>query len=433
MPTFRFQPLGANGHASAHLAVIEAPDRAAAVRTLRMRGITPVALEPVGDAAEPARPAAAGPVAAPPGATDTTRAAPGAAATGLALAAGMSRADMAAFIRELATAVGAGLTLTQAMRTIARQGHSVRQREMLAFLIDRLEHGRSFGDAAQAWGRPFTDLTVALIRAGEASGRLEQVLDQAATLLDRDLKLRRAIVGATLYPMILGVLVSIAIVIVVTVIVPNILRPLAGTMKFSDLPLPTRIVSAVAGFVGAYWWLIVGAIVAALLVWPRIYRQPAWRLSIDRSLLAVPVLGRLLRDVAVARFTRTLGTLVSAGLPALTALRTTKATLGNRAMEQVVDSVCDQVAAGKTISEPLEQSGVFPPLLVQIVGVGERSGRLPQLLQQAADAMESRTEASIKVFTTVLPPLLVVTLALVVGFVVASILLPLLEMQKYIQ
>jgi len=139
-----------------------------------------------------------------------------------------------------------------------------------------------------------------------------------------------------------------------------------------------------------------------------------------------------LRDVAVARFTRTLGTLVSAGLPALTALRVTRLTLGNRALEETIDEVCEQVSAGRTISDPLEKSGYFPPLLVQIVGVGERSGRLPAMLRQAADAFEKRTEASIRLFTTVLPPLLVLMMALVVGFVIAAVLLPLLEMQEAI-
>ncbi|MBX3357765.1 MAG: type II secretion system F family protein [Phycisphaeraceae bacterium] len=425
MPTFQFQPLSSNGTAS-ELSVIDAPDRAAAVRLLRQRGITPVRIEPVHGASARVEPAARS--------TEQSEPAPTAVAGtshAFSLRGTMSRTEMASFVRELSTAVGAGLTLTQAMRTMAKQGHSSRQREMLMFLVGELEHGRSFSDAAQSWGKPFTDLTISLIRAGEASGKLPEVLEQAAALLDKDVKLRRAIIGATTYPMILGVLVVAAVVIVVTVIVPQVLAPFAGQKIV--LPLPTRIVSAVAAFFGAWWWLVTMIAIAAALLWPRFYRRPANRLMVDTLLLRIPVLGRLLGDVAVARFTRTLGTLVSAGLPALTALRTTKATLGNKAMEGVIEGVCDEVAAGKTISEPLESAGMFPPLLVQIVSVGERSGRLPQLLSQAADAMESRTDASLKLFTTVLPPLLVVVLAAIVGFVVASIMLPLLQMQDYIR
>jgi type II secretory pathway component PulF len=172
-------------------------------------------------------------------------------------------------------------------------------------------------------------------------------------------------------------------------------------------------------------------VIAAGVLWVgSLYRAPASRLAIDRALLRVPVLGKVLRDVAVARFTRTLYTLVSAGLPALTALKSTKATLGNRAMEHVVEEVCDQVASGKTIAEPMERSGYFPPLLTQIVGVGERSGRLPQMLGQAAGVFEDRTETSIKTFTTVFPPLLIIIAAIVIGFIVAAIMLPLIQAQE---
>jgi type II secretory pathway component PulF len=162
----------------------------------------------------------------------------------------------------------------------------------------------------------------------------------------------------------------------------------------------------------------------------RVYRTPEGRLWIDTRLLKVPVLGRLLRDVAVARFTRTLGTLTSAGIPVLIALRVTKGTLGNKAMEQVIEGVIEKVAAGRTIAELMEQSEYFPPMLVQIVNLGERSGRLDQLLGQAASAFEDRTETSIKLFTTALPPILVVMLACVVGFVVLAIMMALMQFQS---
>ncbi len=426
MPTFRYQPLSTSStSAAAAPALVEAVDRADAVRLLRQRGIIPAKVELVAGA--PASAASAPHADAPARVAASPR---------FALRAALSRAEMAAFMAELATAVGAGLTLVQAMRTLAKSGRTQRQKDMLEFLIHELEHGKPLSDAAAAWGRPFTELTVSLIRAGEASGRLAEVLAQAAVLLDRDLKLRRAILGATIYPMMLTGLVALAVAFVVAVIVPRVLEPLRGQMSFSDLPLPTRIVSAAATFVGDWWWLMLGSIILAAIAWPRLYRRPATRLAVDDALIRIPVVGRLVRDVAVARFTRTLGTLISAGLPALTSLRTTKATLGNRAMESMIDTVCEQVAAGRTISEPLEQAGggnVFPPLLVQIVSVGERSGRLPELLSQAAEAMESRTESSLKLFTTVLPPMLVILLAGVVGLVVAAVILPLLQMQEFIR
>lgn len=422
MPTFEYQSLSGSS-----ASVIEAPDRAAAVRQLRDQGITPVTLRQVERRArrrDVAMESAAQSVAA-------TRA-PARSDAAVARRGAMTRGEMASFIRELATAVMAGLPLVQALKTIARQHHSPRQRAMLDHIIGQVEHGRSLGDAASSWGKPFGELTISLIRAGELSGRLGDVLEQSANLLDRDLKLRRTLLSGLLYPAILGVLIAGAVIVIVTVIVPRILAPLQGQMRNVVLPWPTRVVMATTDFIGAYWWLIAAVIVGGLLWVAALYRTPASRLAIDRGLLKTPILGRVLRDVAVARFTRTLATLVTAGLPALTALRATKATLGNRAMEVVIEQVCEQVSSGKTIADPMERSGFFPPLLTQIVGVGERSGRLPQMLGQAATVFEDRTETSIKIFTTVFPPILIVIAAMIVGFVITAILLPLIQMQELI-
>lgn len=418
MPTFQYQSLATNGTPNGS-SVIDAPDRATAMRLLRQQGVTPTRVDEITKgrkAANVARPAGDG--------SARSWQMPGTSA--------MSRTEMASFIRELATAVEAGLPLILALRTIQHQGRSPKQKEMLGHLIHEVESGKPLADAAKSWGKPFTDLTVNLLHAGEASGRLGEVLDQAANLLDRDVKLRRSLLAATLYPIILTGLVTVAVIVVVTWIVPQVLGPLAGQLKESDLPLPTRVVQGGARFFGEYWWLVMLAAAAVLVGASRVYASPGPRLRIDRVLLAVPILGRLLRDVAVARFTRTLGTLIAAGLPALTALRITKGTLGNKAMEGEIEHVCDEVAHGKTIAEPMERSGYFPPMLVQIVGLGERSGRLPKMLNQAAGAFEDRTESSLKLFTTALPPVLVVILACIVGFVVAAILLPLLQMQEAI-
>jgi type II secretory pathway component PulF len=305
---------------------------------------------------------------------------------------------------------------------------------MLEAIVAQVEQGRSLADAMAPWQRTFGELTVNLVRAGEVSGQLAEVLTQAAELLDKDLKLRRSISGAILYPVIICVLVVIAVIIMVTFIVPNILKQLAG--QATELPWPTRVVQWVGDFFGSMWfgivpgWLASAIIVGlAVLAARRYYETPEGRLAVDVRLMQAPLLGRLLKDVAVARFTRTLGTLTAAGIPILAALRVTKGTLGNRAMERVIDEVAEQVTAGKTIAEPMEKSGYFPPMLVQVVNLGERSGKLDQMLSNAAKAFEERTEQSVKLFTTALPPVLVVGLACVVGFVVMAILLALLQVQ----
>lgn len=411
MPSFRYQAAG--GVTSG---TIEASDRATAVRALLQRGVTPTAIEPAEGFAMLGRAASRPtPPALPESEPVFSRAT-------------MSRSEVAAMVRELATAVQAGLPLVQGLRTIARQGHSARQKAMLGTIIEEVEHGRSLADAMAAHQRTFGELTVNLVRAGEASGKLGEVLLQAAELLDKDVKLRRGVLAATLYPMILAGLISVAMIVVVTVIVPKILKPLAGSMV--KMPFPTRVVQGTAMFFADYWWLVLPAVAVGFYSIAKLYRDPAVRLWFDGTLLRMPLLGPVMRDVAVSRFTRTLGTLVNAGIPALTSLRVTKGTLGNKAMEQVIEQVCDQVSSGRTIADPMEQSGLFPPMLVQIVNLGERSGRLDQMLTQAADAFESKTEMSVKLFTTALPPILVVCLAGVVGFVVLAILMPLLQLQE---
>ncbi|MFO0831980.1 MAG: type II secretion system F family protein [Phycisphaerales bacterium] len=401
MPTFSYKSVGAGG------GVIEAPDRADALRELLRRGETPASLEEVQHRA-------------PVRAAVRAQHQPAVQRVGSAW---MKRADLAMMVRELSVALKAGLPLVQALRTIARQGRKESHRRVLNSLIEQVEAGRPLSDAFAGWMPPFTELTVNLTRAGEASGKLGEVLGHAATLLDRDVKLRRTLLSATMYPMILAGLVVVAVIIVTTVIVPKILAQVGA--QAAVLPWPTRVVQGFAHFFGSYWWLIVGVIGGAVLLFSAYYRSPKGRLSFDTFVLRLPLVGNLVRDVAVARFTRTLATLVNSGIPVVSGLRVTSGTLGNRAMEAVIDHVIEQVSAGKTIAQPMEESGYFPPMLVQIVNLGERSGRLDELLLQAADAFEDKTESSVKVFTAALPPILVVCLASVVGFVVLAILMAL--------
>lgn len=416
MPTFAYRSMGAgtgltNGRGGAGM--IDAPDRASAIREIVRRGETPVLVEESGSGA---------------GSVPVPGAAP--ASPALFSRRVMSRGEIASLIRELATALQAGLPLVPALRTILKQGRSERQREMLTRIIGDVERGRSLAEAAESVGPPFSELLINMLRAGESAGRLPEVMVQAAELLDRDVKLRRSVLAATLYPMILLGLIVVAIIVVVTFIVPQVLKNIGSAGRGMVLPWPTQVVQGLAGFFAGYWWLVIPAVLVGVMLLRKVLADPPTRLKIDRFLLKVPVLGRLLRDVAVARFTRTLGTLTEAGVPILQALKITKGTLGNKAMELVVDQVIEEVAGGKTIADPMEASGYFPPMLVQIVNLGERSGRLDELLAQAAKAFEERTEVSVKLFTTALPPVLVVIAASAVGFVVLAVILPLLQLQE---
>jgi type II secretory pathway component PulF len=259
---------------------------------------------------------------------------------------------------------------------------------------------------------------------------LDEVLEQTAALLDRDLKLKRSVIGALVYPAIVTGLIVVAIIVVVAVIVPRILKSVEG--QLATLPMPTRVVQDVAYFFTDFWWLATLLVALGLYGAKRLYEAPGPRLAIDRFMLRVPILGKTLRDVAVARFTRTFGTLAGAGLPVLTCLNLTKGTLGNKALEKTTESIASDVSEGTTIAEPMERTGDFPPLLIQIVSLGERTGRLDEMLIHAADAFDRKVEQSIKVVTTILPPMLIMILACVVGFVVLAVMLPLIELQESI-
>lgn len=407
MPSFQYQCLTSGGQITT--GVIAAPDRAAAVRALTARGEIPTMLEASHESGAERR-AGARPVTFRRAARPT-----------------LKRQEIANLIRELATALEAGLPLMASLRTVRKQATGKAQPVILDHLINRIEAGTPLHQAAREYGPPFDDMIVGMLRAADASGEMSGIMHQLADLLERSIELRRSVVGATIYPMIVAVLIAISAVILVTFLVPALIQPLMGQI---ELPLPTRIVLAVADTLAAYGIFVLIAAVGAWFGFRLWVAKPDNRLRFDTLLLRLPLYGRLARDVAVARFTRTLGTLSSAGISILDGLRITRDTLGNAALVKAVDEVQQQVTTGKALADPLERSGLFPPLLIQVVNLGERSGKLEAMLLHAAGAFDRQVQNSIKVFTSLLPPALLVVMACLGGFILAAILLPLLELQN---
>ena len=340
----------------------------------------------------------------------------------------ISRSDLADLVRELATALEAGLPLMQALRTVRRQASNKNLRVILDFIIARVEAGVPFHTAAKEYGAPFDDMTTGMLRAADASGRTSEILHQLGDLLERSVELRREVVGAVVYPLMIGVLISVSVVVLITFVLPRVMKPILQANL--ELPMPTQILMGVSDFVSAWWLVILAAMLLVGVACRNWIAEPLNRLRFDTFLLGLPVVGRLVRDIAVARFTRTLGTLVSAGIPILSALRIVRDTLGNQALMQAIDQVSDKVSTGTSLADPLERSGHFPPLLVQIVNIGERSGRLEQMLLHAAGSFDRQVNNSLKLFTRILPTILLVVMALVASFVLAAILLPIIELQK---
>ncbi|MBM4111833.1 MAG: type II secretion system F family protein [Phycisphaerae bacterium] len=425
MPSFRHQSLDSNG--AVVTGVISASDRPAAIRQLAGRGQSPLSLAEVEGSAKPA---AGGSPRAGAGVDRSSRPR---ASFELGRLFGrtprLRRTELASLIRELATALEAGLPLMQSLRTVRRQSSGHAQSLILDRLIERVEAGQPLHEAMEEHGPPFDDMVIGMVRAADASGRMPEVLHQLADLLERSIELRRDLLGATIYPMIVASLIAMSIVVLVTFILPNLMKPLIETGTKITMPWPTRFLLGLADFVGAWWWAIVLGAIGAVLLWRWWVAQPGNRAIVHGALLRTPLIGPLVRDVAVARFTRTLGTLVSAGLQIIPALRIVRDTLGNVVLMQAIDEVGERVATGQSLAEPLERCGHFPPILVQIVSIGERSGRLETMLLHAAGAFDRQVKSSITVLTKALPPILLVIMAVLAGFVLLGILLPLTEIQ----
>ena len=341
----------------------------------------------------------------------------------------LKRTELANIIRELATAIEAGLPLLNALKTVRRQASGKAQPVILDFIIERVESGRPLHEAMEEYGLPFDDMIIGMVRASDASGRMSEVMHQLADLLDRSVELRRELVGATIYPLIVACMIGVSIIIAVTFLLPRLMAPIIGQPGVT-LPFPTKVLMGFADFMYAWWWLVLVLTVAGVVGFRRWMEGPRNRRMIDLLLLKTPIVGNLVRDIAVARFTRTLGTLVSAGLPILSALNIVRDTLGNTVLMDAIDGVQEKVTTGQSLAEPLEKCGFFPPLLVQIVNIGERSGRLEPMLLHAATAFDRQVNTSLKLFTKLLPPVLMVLMAMIAAFVLAGILLPLMEMQK---
>ena len=400
MPSFRYQALATDG--AMQNGTVVAPDRATAMRMLQQKGETPLDL--------------------------VMSEADAAAESGAGARPTITRSELADLVRELATALEAGLPLMQALRTVRRQAAHKNMQAILDFIIERVEAGVPFHVAAKEYGPPFDDMTTGMLRAADASGRTAEILHQLGDLLERSVELRREVVGAIVYPIMIAGLIAVSVVVLIAFVLPRVMKPILQANL--DLPLPTQILMGVSDFIAAWWLVLAAAMLLAGVAWRNWLAKPANRLRFDTFLLGLPVVGRLVRDIAVARFTRTLGTLVSAGIPILNALKIVRDTLGNQALMHAIDQVTDKVSTGQSLADPLERSGHFPPLLVQIVNIGERSGRLEQMLLHAAGSFDRQVNNSLKLFTRILPTILLVVMALIASFVLAAILLPIIELQK---
>ena len=332
-----------------------------------------------------------------------------------------------AMLQQLATALKAGLPLLPSLRVVEEQADTPAMRALLGDVAQRVQGGEPLSGAMEAHPREFSRLEVSMARVGETAGLLDEVMAHLAEFADRDIDIREKIRSAATYPIFVLVLALFSVVIILTFILPRVMGSVAENS--TTLPAPTRVLMGISSLLKSYGWLLCLGLVGAGLGFRGWVRRPEGRLAFDRFKLRVPVLGEALRRIAVARFARTLGTLSRSGIQILEALHVLRDTLGNEALAQQVDKVSASITQGQSIAEPLRQTGQFPPLLIQVIAMGEKTGKLDELLLQTAGAYEKDTAAAIQRVMTILPALFIVGLALVVAFILAAVLLPIINME----
>ncbi|HEX4425863.1 MAG TPA: type II secretion system F family protein [Terriglobales bacterium] len=334
--------------------------------------------------------------------------------------------DIAIFFRQFSVMIDAGLPLVQCLEILAANQENLAFQKTLNGVRTTVEGGSTLANAMRQYPKTFDDLTTNMMEAGETGGILDIILQRLAAYVEKAVKLRSAVKSALIYPV---AVVSMAVIIVGALlkwVVPIFANLFVGLGV--ALPLPTRIVIGLSAFVGQFWWFFIIGGVGLVFGTKQIRKDPKGRYYLDYAMLKMPIVGILLRKIAVARFTRTLGTLITSGVPILEGLTITARTSGNAVLEQALMKVRKAIEEGRTIVDPLRESGVFPNMVTQMIGVGEATGAMDSMLQKIADFYEDEVDAATKDMLAMLEPVIIGILGVSVGGIVISLYMPLFSM-----
>src|SRR5207302_3990010 len=340
---------------------------------------------------------------------------------------GVNAKDLAVFTRQFSVMIDAGLPLVQCLEILAGQQENKTFESVLTTTRASVEGGSTLSAAMRQHDKVFDALYVNLVEAGEAGGILDTILQRLANYIEKNVKLKRAVKSALVYPVAVLIVVAVVIVILLWKVVPIFATLFVGLGV--DLPLPTRIVIALSNFVGSIFGLMVLVFFVGVAIAVKLWHGTVnGRYILDGMLLKMPLVGILLRKIAVARFTRTLGTLISSAVPILEGLDITARTAGNAVIEKALGQVRRALEQGKNLADPLKETNVFPGKVTQMIGVGEQTGAMDAMLQKIADFYEEEVDAAVKDLLAALEPAMIVFLGVVVGGIVISMYLPLFSL-----
>ena len=339
--------------------------------------------------------------------------------------------DIVILTRQFSTMINAGLPLVQAMTILAEQSENKVLSEVMRKVVFDVESGNTVADALSKHPQAFSNLYVNMVAAGEAGGILDTILMRLATFMEKNDALIRKVKGAMIYPGVIMSVAAIAVTVRLIFVIP-VFENLFASAGLA-LPLPTRIVMGASRFLKGYWYVVLGVATASFFMFKRYHATSNGKLKIDRFMLKVPVLGDVLRKSAVSRFTRTLGTLISSGVSILDGLEITAKTAGNRVVQDAIMESRSSIAGGDTIAQPLKKSGVFPPMVISMISVGEQTGGLDEMLSKIADFYDEEVDAAVSNLLSLLEPVMIVFLGVVVGGMVVSMYLPIFDMINAVQ
>jgi len=340
---------------------------------------------------------------------------------------------MMIFTRQLATLIDSGLPLLRGLNVLAKQERDTVLRNTINKLADGVQGGSTFSESLAQHPLIFNHLYVNMVKAGEVGGVLELVLRRLAEFQEKAQKIKNKVVAAMVYPIIVMTMAIAIMAFLLVFIVPKFEAIFHDMLGDKPLPAITLFVIGVSNFVKNHGLVLLGLLIAAVAAYKLIARTRAGRSIIDRFKLRVPLFGDLIRKTAISRFSRTLGTLVTSGVPILQALNITRETAGNMVIAGAISQVHDSVKEGESIVQPLEASGAFPPMAISMIDVGEETGQLPEMLLKIADVYDDETDNSVAALTSMLEPIMIVFLALVVGTIVIALFMPLISIISGLQ
>lgn len=339
--------------------------------------------------------------------------------------------EVALMTRHLATLTAAKLPLMEALSALMDQLEKGELKRIVASVRERVKEGSSLAASLSQYPTVFSEIYINMVKAGEASGTLDGMLLRLADYLEYQVKLRNQLIATLTYPVFMVIIGGLILLGLVTFIVPKI------TLIFEEvhqvLPWPTVVLIAVSHFLNQYWWVVLVAGLFGLFGFQQYIKTPGGRVKYDRFLLRVPIMGRVILMVAISRFTRTLSTLLTGGVPLLQALDVVRNVVQNTVLAEAIDRARQNIGEGQSLAEPLRKSGMFPPLVTHMIAVGEKSGELEPMLVKVSEAYDNEVEAIISTLTALLTPVMILVMGAIIGFIVMAILLPIFELSQIVR